>query len=136
MTIPARNSPLLDWSNYDVTFFVGADQLTTPAFNNDVSGNVFGATTMIEAKGGYIEAGYAYVADPTHEGLSYNNVGLSYTRRYLNVVSNSMRVIVNAGQNGPEDDRTANGVLLLAENSFLTPLAVQRDSVFQPVERI
>ena len=32
-----------------------------------------------------------------------------------------MRVIVNAGQNGPTDDRTANGVLLIAENSFLTP---------------
>ena len=32
-----------------------------------------------------------------------------------------MRVIVNAGQDGRTDDRTANGVLLIAENSFLTP---------------
>jgi hypothetical protein len=54
-------------------------------------------------------------------GCSYHNLGLSYTRRYLNLVSNSMRVIVNAGQSGPESERTADGVLLLAENSFLTP---------------
>ena len=32
-----------------------------------------------------------------------------------------MRVIVNTGQGGAVDNRTANGVLLLAENSFLTP---------------
>ena len=31
-TIPARNSPWLDWSNFDVTFFVGLDQVTSPAF--------------------------------------------------------------------------------------------------------
>jgi hypothetical protein len=33
-----------------------------------------------------------------------------------------MRIIANAGQDGPVDDRTAEGVLLIAENSFLTPL--------------
>ena len=75
---------------------------------------------MIEAKGGYIELGYAFLDDTANQGRSYNNVGISYTRRYLNLLSNSMRVIVNAGQNGPTDDRTANGVLLIAENSFLT----------------
>ena len=121
VTIPARNSPALDWSNFDVTFFTGFDQLNTPAFGNDTSSDVFGATTFIEAKGGYIEAGYAYVDDPSIANSGYNNVGLSYTRRYLNLVSNSMRVIVNSGQGGPESDRTADGVLLLAENSFLTP---------------
>jgi hypothetical protein len=121
-TIPARNSPLLDWSNYDVTFFCGFDQVTSPAFEgSQTAANVFGATTMIEAKGGYIEAGYAFLDDTVDSGLSYNNVGISYTRRYLNLVSNSMRVIVNTGQDGPIDDRTAQGVLLIAENSFLTP---------------
>jgi hypothetical protein len=121
-TIPARNSPWLDWSNVDVTFFCGFDQVTSPAFDNDQSGaHVFGATTFIEAKGGYIEAGYAFLDDTDNPGRSYNNVGVSYTRRYLNLVSNSMRAIVNAGQNGPVDDRTAEGVLLIAENSFLTP---------------
>jgi len=35
-------------------------------------------------------------------------------------LSNSMRVIVNTGQDGPRNLRTADGVLLLMENSFLT----------------
>jgi hypothetical protein len=120
-TIPARNSPALDWSNYDVTFFCGFNELESPAFGADDSANVFGATTFIEAKGGYLEAGYAYLDDSTVAGRSYNNVGVSYTRRYMNLVSNSLRAIVNAGQDGPSTDQTANGVLLLAENSFLTP---------------
>jgi hypothetical protein len=120
-TIPARNSPLLDWSNYDVTFFAGFDQVTSPAFgDSNAAANVFGATTFIEARGGYFEIGYAFLDDTANFGRSYNNVGISYTRRYLNLVSNSMRVIVNAGQDGPIDDRTANGTLLIAENSFLT----------------
>jgi hypothetical protein len=120
-TIPARNSPTLDWSNYDVTFFAGFDQVTSPAFNNEQSGaKVFGVTSMIEAKGGYFEVGGAYLDDTDNSDLSYANVGISYTRRYLNLLSNSMRVIVNSGQEGPTSNRTANGVLLIAENSFLT----------------
>ncbi len=120
-TIPARNNPTLDWSNYDITFFAGFDQVTSPAFeNSQAAANVFGVITMIESKGGYIELGYAFLDDTANQGRSYNNVGISYTRRYLNLLSNSMRVIVNSGQNGPTDDRTANGVLLIAENSFLT----------------
>jgi hypothetical protein len=122
MTIPARNNPVLDWSNYDITFFAGFDQVSSPAFaNNNAAANVFGATTFIEAKGGYIEAGYAFLDDEIVAGRSYHNFGLSYTRRYLNLLSNSMRVIFNTGQDGPASDRTADGVLLLAENSFLTP---------------
>jgi hypothetical protein len=122
MTIPARNSPLLDWSNFDITFFAGFDQVTSPAFaGSNAAANVFGTTTFIEAKGGYIEAGYAFLDDTASQGRSYHNLGLSYTRRYLNLLSNSMRVIVNAGQDGPQSDRTAEGLLLLAENSFLTP---------------
>jgi hypothetical protein len=121
-TIPARNSPLADWSNYDVTFFAGFDQVTSPAFaGSNAAANLFGATTFIEAKGGYIEAGYAFLDDTTAFGRSYHNVGLSYTRRYLNLVSNSLRVIANAGQEGPQAARTADGLLLIAENSFLTP---------------
>lgn len=120
-TIPARNSPWLDWSNYDVTFFAGFDQVTSPAFDDsNTAASVFGATTFIEARGGYFEIGYAFLDDTVNSGLSYNNVGVSYTRRYLNLVSNSFRVIGNTGQNGPIDDRTADGVLVIVENSFLT----------------
>jgi hypothetical protein len=75
---------------------------------------------MIDAYGGYVELGYALLDDTANQGRSYNNVGVSYTRRYLNRVSNSTRVIVNTGQNGPVDDRTAQGLLFISENSFLT----------------
>ena len=122
-TIPARNSPWADFSNFDTTFFVGFDELTTPAFGVDsVEAKFAGATTFIERRGGYIELGWAYADDPTDQGLSYHNIGMSYTRRYLNLLSNSARLIVNTGQEGPQDQRTADGYLVLLENSLLTPL--------------
>lgn len=118
----ANNSPQLDISNYDVTFFAGFDEISTDAFPGEAAaGALMGITTFIEARGGYFELGYAYVEDTHGIGRSYNNIGASYTRRYLNLVSNSVRIIGNAGQDGPSEDRTANGVLLLMENSFLTP---------------
>ncbi len=121
VTLPARNSPWLDWSNYDVTFFAAFDQVSTDAFpDSNHTGSLFGATTFIDARGGYFELGYAYVKDDEDIGRDYNNLGLSYTRRYLGLVSNSVRAIVNTGQTGPRDQRTADGVLLLMENSFIT----------------
>ena len=121
-TIPARNSAWLDWSNFDITFFTGFDQVTSPAFDNETAGvHLFGVTSMIDAYGGYVEVGVAHLDDTTEIGRSYNNVGVSYTRRYLNLVSNSLRAIVNSGQDGPTSDRTAQGLLLIAENSFLSP---------------
>jgi len=122
-TIPARNSPWRDWSNFDTTFFVGFDELTTPAFGADSDEATFvGATTFIERRGGYIELGWAYADDPADLGRDYHNLGLSYTRRYLNLVSNSARLIVNTGQDGPQSQRTADGFLVLLENSLLTPM--------------
>jgi hypothetical protein len=122
VTIPARNSAWLDWSNFDITFFTGFDQVTSPAFeDSQASANVYGVTSMIDAYSGYVEIGYARLDDTANLGRSYNNVSVSYTRRYLNLVSNSLRAIVNSGQGGPKDDRTAQGLLLIAENSFLSP---------------
>lgn len=122
-TIPAKNSPWLDWSNFDTTVFVGFEELTTRAFGADADeANFVGATTFIERRGGYIELGWAYLDDPADLGRSYHNLGLSYTRRYLNLVSNSARILVNTGQEGVQSGRTADGVLLLLENSLLTPL--------------
>ena len=136
VTIPARNSPRFDWSNYDITFFAGFDQVTSPAFgNNNDAARVIGATTFIEAKGGYIEAGYAFLDDSSVAGRSYHNLGLSYTRRYLNLVSNSMRAIVNAGQDGPESD-TDGGRVLAARGELVSyAVAVQRRAVCEPVRR-
>ncbi len=121
-TIPARNNPVLDWSNFDTTFFVGFDEVTNNrAFQNDnEAANIIGFTTFIERRGGYLEMGYAYLDDTANLGRSYHNIAASYTRRYLNLLSNSARVIVNTGQGGPDDNRTADGVLVLLENSFLT----------------
>lgn len=121
VSVPALNNPWLDWSNYDITLFAGFDQVSSDAFDQaNSSAHVYGATTFIEARGGYFELGYGYLDDRHGVGRSYHNIAMSYTRRYANLISNSVRVIVNTGQNGPQADRTADGVLLLVENSFLT----------------
>lgn len=120
-TIPARNSPRLDISNYDVTFFCGFDDITSPVFQGDKSAaKMYGVTSFIEAYGGYIEAGYAFLEDRTFRDRSYHNIGLAYTRRYGKLVSNTVRVIGNAGQDANGQAANADGVVLLLENSLIT----------------
>lgn len=120
-TVPAQNSPLLDWSNYDVTFFAGFDRISTGALDFDESAAaLFGMHTFIESRGGYLEVGYAFVDDQEGGGRSYHNLGMSYTRRYANRISNTVRMIVNAGQDRNGAEQTADGVLLLVENTYLT----------------
>lgn len=122
VTLPARNSPLLDISNYDVTFFAGWDKLDSPAFGaDDNAAKVYGTASWIEALNGYIEADYAFVEDrDSVRDRSYHNIGLGYTRRFGHLLSNSTRVIVNAGQSTLGGPNTADGVLLLSENSLIT----------------
>lgn len=121
VNIPAKNSPLLDWSNYEVTFFCGFDQVTSDAFRGDnQAADVFGAATFIEAYGGYIEAGYAFLNDDTANNHSYHNLTASFTRRYFGRVSNSVRGIVNVGQSSATAPQTADGLLLLVENSLIS----------------
>ncbi|TWT43431.1 hypothetical protein [Botrimarina hoheduenensis] len=121
VTIPARNSATLDWSNFDVTFFGGVDRISSGAFGfDDDAAALIGATTFIDVRSGYLELGYAFVDDQEGAGRSYHNMGVSYTRRYANLVSNSVRLIANVGQDTGSDRQTADGVLLLVENSFLT----------------
>ena len=120
-SLPARHSRALNWSNYDATFFAVVDQLNSPAFGNDEhAAQAFGTAWFIEAYGGYIESGYAYVRDRNIDERSYHNATISFTRRYLDRISNSVRVIVNAGQDLPKADRTADGALLLVENSLVS----------------
>jgi hypothetical protein len=45
---------------------------------------------------------------------------MSFTRRYRHRLSNSVRVIVNSGQDPAEGPRTADGCLVLLENSLIT----------------
>ncbi|QDT11389.1 hypothetical protein [Planctomycetes bacterium K23_9] len=124
--LPARHSQLLNISNMDWTFFAGVDQLNSPAFDSDSAAQVFGTALFIEAYGGYIETGYAYLNDRNNDARDYHNATVSFTKRYFDRISNSVRVIVNAGQDGAKDNRTADGALLLVENSWITstPLTV------------
>lgn len=125
--LPARHSRLLNWANYDVTFFAAVDQINSAAFGTDEhAAQAFGNAWFIEAYGGYIETGYAFVRDRNNAAKSYHNMTASFTRRYFDRISNSVRVIVNSGQDLAKDDRTADGGLLLVENSWITsaPLTV------------
>ncbi|WP_218933937.1 hypothetical protein [Rubripirellula lacrimiformis] len=125
--IPAWHSRLLNWSNADATFFAVFDQLNSTAFGADEhAAQAFGTAWFIDAYGGYIETGYAYVRDRNNDARSYHNMTASFTRRYLDRISNSVRVIVNTGQDLNQRDRTADGALLLVENSWITstPLTV------------
>ncbi|MEM6777524.1 MAG: hypothetical protein AAF670_07685 [Planctomycetota bacterium] len=119
--LPARHSRLLNWSNYDWTFFAAIDQINSGAFVGDPNaGQFFGSAMFIEAYGGYIECGYAYVRDRNTGSRTYHNLTTSFTRRYFHRISNSVRVIVNTGQDGPRSQRTADGGLFLLENSWIT----------------
>ena len=119
-TIPARNSPLLDISNMDITFFYAWDEVTSPAFPDD-DVDLFGIAAFVEAMGGYFELDYAFLEDQNQaRDLSYHNISIAYSRRYGRFISNSIRVIANAGQESKTQQQTADGVLLLIENSFTT----------------
>ena len=120
-TLPARNSPRFNISNMDITFFAGYDKLNSDAFpGDDSAARVIGVASFIEALNGYIEVDYAFLDDRTFDDRSYHNIGVGYTRRYGRFLSNSTRVIVNAGQSTDVVENTADGVLLLSENSLIT----------------
>ncbi|MBM3966264.1 MAG: hypothetical protein FJ308_14555 [Planctomycetes bacterium] len=118
---PWRQQRALNWANYEATFFAGFNQVTSPAFLNDNNAaQVYGTAWFIEAYNGYIEADYAYLNDIDNSNFSYNNAAIAYTRRYFGRISNSVRLIGNSGQNVERSDRTADGALLLFENSWIS----------------
>jgi len=120
-TIPARNSPRFDISNMDITFFAGYDQINSDAFPGDNSAaKIYGVASFIEANNGYWEIDYAFLEDRTSDDRSYHNIGIGFTRRFGRLLSNSTRIIVNAGQSDAQVENTADGVLLLSENSLIT----------------
>ncbi|MEZ6096999.1 MAG: hypothetical protein R3C03_22715 [Pirellulaceae bacterium] len=121
-TVPARNIPAWNVTNMDVTFFAGYDNVTSPAFGNDNNaGRIYGLAGFVEAWNGYVELDYAFLDDRLDIGdRSYHNIGVAYSRRLGRFLSNSTRVIVNAGQDTGTALGTADGVLLLSENSLIT----------------
>lgn len=122
VTLPAQHSAYFDISNFDLTAFVGWDKLNSPAFGiDDNAAKVYGLASWIEAGNGYLEVDYAFIEDRDNQrDRSYHNVGIGFTRRYGHFLSNSMRLIVNAGQSTDGGPNTADGVLLLSENSLIT----------------
>ena len=123
VTLPAKNSPLLDISNMDITFFAGFDDVTTDAVGgvNEGETNVFGVTAFIELLEGYMEVGYGFVdGHGSKSGFDYHNLTAAFTRRYGGLISNSLRVILNLGQDVKGGPDTAEGALFLIENSLIT----------------
>lgn len=120
-SLPARHSNLLKWSNYDATFFWASDQINSDAFpGDDNAAEFFGTAWFIEAYDGYIEADYAFVHDDVGLHRSYHNFSVAFTRRYFHRISNTVRFITNFDQSLPRDQRTAEGHLLLIENSLIS----------------
>jgi len=120
-TIPAQNSPKLQWSNFDITFFAGFDEINSDAFPGDDSqADIYGAHAFIEAYEGYLEVGYAYLSDQLAQDLNYHNIGVSFSRRYFQRFSNSLRFIANIGQDPNSGPQTADGQLVLFETALIT----------------
>jgi len=121
VSLTAKNSRKLGLSNYDITLFAGFDNVDNPGIlgPDKRNANIYGATTFIDAFGGYIEAGYGLLqgVERPVEGQLTNFVTASYTKRYANTLSNSTRVFANFG-NGKNDE----GVAIISENSLVTSL--------------
>lgn len=127
-TLPALNSPKLNISNADITFFAAFDKVSTAAIldrNGDIADhkvNLYGVTTFIDSMNGYWELGYGYVdGENQFDDLSYHNLTAAFTRRYGGWLSNSVRIISNFGQNRSGiAKQTADGFVLLIENSLIS----------------
>ena len=127
-SLPAKNSPMLDISNMDITYFAGFDKVVTPALlNNDGSradhnANIWGVAAFVEANHGYWEGGYGYVQGKDRfQDLSYSSATIAYTGRIRDISSNSIRLFWNFGQNPPNgQQKTGDGFAILLENSAIT----------------
>ena len=118
----AKNSKSFDISNYDVTFFAGFDRVTSAALANDEDSKVYGVSLFADANHGHWEAGIARIdTDGQLSGLDYTSASLAFTKRYLDRFANSTRLIGSFDQQPPIGTaQTADGVMLLVENSVVT----------------
>ena len=120
VSFPAKNSRKLGLPNYDITFFAAFDNVNNVGIlgANNKNANIYGATTFIDAYGGYIEGGYGLIQGrDENDGLLAHFLTAAYSRRYFNTVSNSTRVFANFGNR--ENDE---GVAIISENSLITSL--------------
>ena len=116
-SITAKSSPSLDISNMDFTFFAGVNNVTTLA-DPGQKNKLYGFAGFADLLRGYLEYGYGYL-DSDVKGHSYNNVTVAFSKRYMGRLANSVRVIGNFGQEGVNGVKTADGVLVLVENSLV-----------------
>jgi hypothetical protein len=121
VTIPAKNSAKLGLPNYDITLFAAFDNVDNLGIlgADKHNANIFGATTFIDAFGGYIEAGYGLLqgVEGPVDGQLTHFVTAAYSRRYFNTFSNSTRVFANFG-----DGKNDEGLAIISENSLITSL--------------
>jgi hypothetical protein len=114
-SITGKNSPALGISNADMTFFAGADKV--------VDRMVYGVAAFVEANEGYWEWGVGGVNDDRTLGTSsFQNATVAFSKRYGGWLSNSVRVVGTVGDDPKAtQQRTKNGVIVLIENSLVSP---------------
>ena len=124
VSFPAKNSAALGLSNFDITLFAAFDNVDNASIIgadgkvDNHSANLFGATTFIDAFGGYIEAGYGLVQGvDEQDDILTHFLTAAYSRRYANTLSNSTRVFANFG-----DGENNDGVAIISENSLISGL--------------
>jgi hypothetical protein len=116
-SITAKSSPSLDISNMDFTFFAGFNNVTTAA-DPGTNNKLYGFAGFADLLRGYLEYGYGYL-DADVRGHSYSNVTVAFSKRYMGRLANSVRLIGNFGQKGVNGVKTADGLLVLVENSLV-----------------
>jgi hypothetical protein len=125
VSLPAKNSAELGLANFDVTFFAAFDNVDNAgiigaADSDNHLANLYGVTAFIDAFNGYIEAGYGLIQGrDERDGLLTHFLTASYTRRYLNTLSNSTRMFANVGED-PEGN--SDGFAIISENSLISGL--------------
>ncbi|MBT6313759.1 MAG: hypothetical protein HOJ21_11190 [Alphaproteobacteria bacterium] len=127
ISLAALNSPALDITNMDITFFGGFNEIDSPAFvgrdgvldTNDVS--IYAVAAFVEWFEGYSEFGIGYVdGRDLSDDIDYVNFTGAFTSRYGGWLSNSVRLFGAVGQDTDVRSTTANGFALLVENSLIT----------------
>ncbi|WP_416899046.1 MAG: hypothetical protein ACMVY4_04775 [Minwuia sp.] len=126
--IPAQNSPALDISNMEFSFFAGFDNVENDGILDaggavaDKNANVYGANAFIEMLQGYIEAGVGYI-DVDEDKLGDQNLwsaGLSWSARYHDILSYSVRGIFSRQNREDGGQDLGNGMAFLLETSYMT----------------
>jgi hypothetical protein len=117
VSFTARNSPRYDISNFDVMFFAALSNVTTDADPGNKA-RVLGMAGFADLLRGYLEYGVGYLDADVH-GHSYVNATAAFSKRYRGRIANSVRLIGNFGQKGVAGVKTADGALLLIENSLV-----------------